>query len=188
MALRAGYYGLKNSVKKKLEKLAADMAGAKIIKSFGDGLNLTSTGKLNLTAATASKIGGVKVGEGLNISDGGVLSSDGSGYQYSTTKFDTGLKWTNGSTVYGLVIENFIIGYASYANVVDLGVKVLCVLDYDVFGIAGGQSGISLVPKSNFMQVDNTHDTTKIAVSTAQSGTNGSCTLIVYFVEEETEE
>lgn len=78
MALRAGYYGLKNSVKKKLEKLAADTTGMKIIKTIGDGLNLTNAGKLNVTAATASKIGGVKVGEGLSIDDG-VLSVVGAG-------------------------------------------------------------------------------------------------------------
>lgn len=188
MSLRAGYYGLKKSITAGVIDLISKSSGAKWIKSFGDGLKLSSAGKLSLEAATASKLGAVKVGEGLNISESGVLSSDGSGYQYSTAKFDTGLKWINGSPVYGKVIENFTIGYASYANAVDLGVKVLCVLDYDVFGISGGQTGITLVPKSNFMQVDNTHDTTQIAISTAQSGTNGLCTLVVYFVEEETEE
>ena len=46
MALRAGYYGLKNSVKKALENLAADIADAKIIKSVGDGLSLSAQGAL----------------------------------------------------------------------------------------------------------------------------------------------
>lgn len=46
MALRAGYYGLKNSVKRTLEKLASDMAGAKAIKSVGDGLSLSDQGAL----------------------------------------------------------------------------------------------------------------------------------------------
>ena len=46
MALRAGYYGLKNSVKRTLEKLASDMAGAKIIKTIGDGLTLSDQGAL----------------------------------------------------------------------------------------------------------------------------------------------
>ena len=43
MALRAGYYGIKKSV------LAAisNLSGAKIIKSIGDGLKLTSAGKLS---------------------------------------------------------------------------------------------------------------------------------------------
>lgn len=46
MALRAGYYGLKNSVKRTLEKLASDMAGAKVIKTVGDGLSLSDQGVL----------------------------------------------------------------------------------------------------------------------------------------------
>lgn len=46
MALRSGYYGLKNSVKRSLEKLASDMSGAKIIKTVGDGLTLSEQGSL----------------------------------------------------------------------------------------------------------------------------------------------
>lgn len=46
MALRSGYYGLKNSVKRSLEKLASDMSGAKIIKTIGDGLSLSDQGAL----------------------------------------------------------------------------------------------------------------------------------------------
>ena len=76
MALRSGYYGLKNATKKALEKLAADTVGMKIIKTIGDGLNLTNAGKLNMTAATANKLGGIKVGDGLSIDDG-VLSAQG---------------------------------------------------------------------------------------------------------------
>ena len=89
MALRAGYYGLKGSVKKALEKLAADMVGAKIIKTIGNGLNLTTAGKLNVTAASASSLGGIKVGEGLTMGDGGVLSVDDTGF--SRTNIYTGL-------------------------------------------------------------------------------------------------
>lgn len=74
MALRAGYYGLKRSAKQALEKLAGDVSGMKIIKSFSDSFNFTSAGKLNLLAATASRLGGVKVGDGLSI-DNGVLSA-----------------------------------------------------------------------------------------------------------------
>lgn len=61
MALRAGYYGLKNSVKKTLEKLAADMVGAKIIKSVGAGLTLSDAGELSsnglIISTSEQKIG-----------------------------------------------------------------------------------------------------------------------------------
>lgn len=81
MALRAGYYGLKNVTKKALEKLVSDVAGMKIIKSFGDGLNLTNAGKLNLVAGSEQKIGGFKVGSGLAVDDG-VLSVSGGSSKY----------------------------------------------------------------------------------------------------------
>ena len=78
MALKAGYYGVKKSVARAINDLITTVSGMKIIKSFGDGLNLTQQGKLNLTAATASKMGGVKVGDGLSINEG-VLSADARG-------------------------------------------------------------------------------------------------------------
>ena len=76
MALKAGYYGLKKSVIDSLQSLASSVSGMKIIKSFGDGLTLTNAGKLNLTAAAVNKLGGIKVGTGLEIDDG-VLSVSG---------------------------------------------------------------------------------------------------------------
>lgn len=103
MALRAGYYGLKGSVKKTLEALATSASGMKIIKTIGDGLNLTSAGKLNVTAATDSKLGGIKVGEGLSI-DNGLLSCDITGIKFSTDEFDTGMKWIDDKPIYGKVL------------------------------------------------------------------------------------
>lgn len=70
MALRAGYYGIKNALLKKLEGLT----NALVIKSIGDGLNLSAAGELS------------------NTSSGGV--------DYSTTEQDTGLKWIDGRSVY----------------------------------------------------------------------------------------
>lgn len=121
MALRAGYYGLKNSVKKKLEKLAADMAGAKIIKTIGDGLNLTNAGKLNVTAATASKLGGVKVGEGLAIEDDVLSCTVSGGVAFSTTEFDTGFTWIDGKKIYGKVFNNVNIPNNAFSLSLDLG-------------------------------------------------------------------
>lgn len=98
MALRAGYVGIKKSMRGLINSLAA----AKIIKTIGDGLNLTSAGKLNMTAATASKIGGVKIGEGLEITGQGVLNCTVTGgFDYSSDEFDTGQKWIDDRTIYG---------------------------------------------------------------------------------------
>ena len=65
MALRAGYYGIKKSV------LAAisNLSGAKVIKSIGDGLKLTSAGKLSCDIDTDTlefKSGKLSVKGGYN--------------------------------------------------------------------------------------------------------------------------
>lgn len=96
MALKAGYIGIKKS----MLGIINGLASAKLIKSFGDGLNLTQAGKLNMTAATTSKIGGVKIGEGLNINDGVVSVSASCVVDYSSTEVDTGIKWIDGKTIY----------------------------------------------------------------------------------------
>lgn len=83
MALRAGYIGIKKSWLGLINKLST----AKIIKSIGNGLELTSAGKLNVKAATDSAIGGIKVGAGLSINNG-VLNADASGF--SRTNLYTG--------------------------------------------------------------------------------------------------
>ena len=70
MALRAGYYGIKNALLKKLQGLS----DALVIKSIGEGLDLSAAGELS------------------NTSTGGV--------DYSTTEQDTGLKWTDGKNIY----------------------------------------------------------------------------------------
>ena len=107
MSLKAGYIGIKKS----MLGLINSLASAKIIKSFGDGLNLTSAGKLNLTAATASKLGGVKVGEGLSI-DNGVLSlAGGGGLVYETTKNEAGT--LNGMKYYTQLIPFYLAGAAA---------------------------------------------------------------------------
>lgn len=102
MALKAGYIGIKKS----MLGLINSLASAKLIKSFGDGLNLTNAGKLNMTVATASKIGGVKVGDGLAIEDGVLSCTVTGGFDFSTSEFDTGQKWIDGKTIYGKVFNN----------------------------------------------------------------------------------
>lgn len=70
MALRAGYYGIKNALLKKLQGLS----DALVIKSIGEGLNLSAAGELS------------------NTSTGGL--------DYSTTEQNTGLKWYDGKDIY----------------------------------------------------------------------------------------
>lgn len=106
MALKAGYIGIKKS----MLGLINSLGSAKLIKSFGDGLNLTSAGKLNLTAASASKMGGVKVGEGLSI-ENGVLSASGGGLVYEEEKNKAGS--LNGMMYYTQLIQFYKDGAAA---------------------------------------------------------------------------
>ena len=64
MALKAGYYGVKKNVADELKKLD----GAKIIKSVGAGLNLSSQGALSCKSATASQAGIAKSSDYLSSS------------------------------------------------------------------------------------------------------------------------
>ena len=75
MALKAGYIGIKKSWLGLLNSLN----GAKVIKTIGDGLSLTNKGKLSVTAATASKLGGVKIGSGINVAPDGTINAEGVG-------------------------------------------------------------------------------------------------------------
>lgn len=103
MALKAGYYGLKSAIKRKLEKLAADSEGMLVIKSLGDGLNLTDQGELDITITGS--------------------------FDYSTTEFDTGQKWIDGKEIYGKVLTGVTVGYGSYGTAVDTGVKIDKIID-----------------------------------------------------------
>lgn len=72
MALRAGYYGIKKALLRKLEALT----NAVVIKSIGDGLNISAAGELSSTST--------------------------GGFDYSTTEVDTGQKWIDGSIIYSI--------------------------------------------------------------------------------------
>ena len=86
MALRAGYYGIKNALLKKLEGLT----NAVVIKSIGEGLDLSAAGELS------------------NTSTGGL--------DYSTTEQDTGLKWYDGSGIFVKTISSDITNISTSIN------------------------------------------------------------------------
>jgi len=89
MALRAGYYGVKKSV----QAVISNLSGAKIIKSIGDGLKLTSAGKLSCDIDTDTmEFKDHKLSVKQSGSSGGIT--------YSTTEVNTGRKWIDGSDIY----------------------------------------------------------------------------------------
>lgn len=103
MALRAGYIGIKKSWLGLINKLST----AKIIKSIGNGLELTSAGKLNVTAASASAIGGIKVGDGLSAGSGGKVSVSA-----ATSEDIGGIKVGDGLTIDDGVLSATASGFS----------------------------------------------------------------------------
>lgn len=85
MALKAGYIG----VKKSMLGLINSIASAKIIKTIGNGLKLTSAGTLSADIDT----------ETMEFKNG-KLAAKATALDYSTTEQNTGVKWTDGKTIY----------------------------------------------------------------------------------------
>lgn len=88
---------------------ASTLGGIKV----GSNLSVESDGTLSgsapytLPIASSGVLGGVKVGSGLTINDG-VLSATGSSggsYDFSTTEFNTGQKWIDNKSIYGIVLK-----------------------------------------------------------------------------------
>lgn len=71
---------------------------------------LEEGGGYELPIASASTLGGVKIGENLEISENGVLSASAGVVDYSTNEQATGQKWIDGKDIYFKteVLENTI--------------------------------------------------------------------------------
>lgn len=91
MALKAGYYGIKKSMLGVIRSLA----GAEVIKSIGDGLDLTSDGNLSVDIDTNT----------MEFNDG-KLSAKTASADYDTDEVDTGAKWIDGKPIYRKVIHS----------------------------------------------------------------------------------
>lgn len=64
------------------------------------------TGGGTITPATSETLGGVKIGEGVNVTEDGTISvTTYAPPAYSTNKFDTGKKWIDGRIIYGKVFS-----------------------------------------------------------------------------------
>lgn len=101
MALRAGYKGIKSDMIDAIKSLIS--LG---VKSLGTMFNVSNKGVLTVKKATGSAAGIVQP-DGTTITiDNGIISAEGGGgITYSTTEFDSGMKWTDGRTVYGKTYE-----------------------------------------------------------------------------------
>ena len=197
MALRAGYYGLKNTVKKKLEKLAADTSGMKIIKTIGDGLNLTKAGKLNVTAATDSKLGGVIVGSGLSIDNGVLIAVSGTSWKYdvSGTPYNAGTYIDSNGVEHD--VKEVILTKASLAagwNTIDTtGLSFDRILEATAVIRTGASNGDWFAPyyrqSTNYACITyNTGDGLRINIGTESFLVGSTAEVKIKYVEAEEEE
>ena len=118
MALKAGYYGIKKSLFSVIESLS----GAKVIKTIGNGLNLSNAGSLSCDIDT----------ETMEFKNG-KLASKGASFDFSTTEFDTGQKWIDGKSICGIVITQESVtvpGGATYGEIslssLNIDTPVMC--------------------------------------------------------------
>jgi hypothetical protein len=59
-----------------------------------------------ITPATSETLGGVKIGEGVNVAEDGTISVPSyAPPAYSTNKYNTGKKWIDGRIIYGKVFS-----------------------------------------------------------------------------------
>lgn len=65
---------------------------------------LEEGGGYELPIASASTLGGVKIGENLEISESGVLSASGGGNEWSTEEHEVGT-WIDGTPVYEKTVQ-----------------------------------------------------------------------------------
>ena len=176
MALRAGYIGIKKSLLGVINSLSS----AKIIKSLGDGLNLTSAGKLNLTSATASKIGGVKVGAGLEMDNGVLNVTIKGGFDYSTgDPVYTGSNWIDGNPIYAKTFTNVNLPNKAYTLSLDLGVEAVDVIGLEThYGVAGGDNVIN---NCNYMKINKVSGQNTTVNPTNHVGAVTAATVTIYF-------
>lgn len=100
MALRAGYVGIKKTMIGMIEKLSS----AKIIKTIGNGLKLTSAGTLSCD-----------IDSNTMEFKSGKLAAKGGGVVYAETEYSTGDKWIDGSVIYGIVKTDLSIPLNAYS-------------------------------------------------------------------------
>lgn len=125
---------------------ASQLGGVKIDSASFPALSINGSNVLVLNAATASNLGGVKVGTGLAIDGSGVLSSTVSGFTLPTAtasvlggiKVGTGLSINAGTGILDCTITQFTLPTATTS--VLGGVKI----DNSTITISGGV--ISAVP------------------------------------------
>lgn len=137
-----------------------------------------------LPVASADTLGGVKIGEGLNIdSESGVVNATSQTWNYSTSEVKTGQKWIDGKNIYCKVISLGNLP-ASSEKKVSAGVSGASVIMIDGYYNTGTTISnlFNIVALSNFVY-DATSDDVIINVSSDLSSVTAFA--ILYYTKTE---
>lgn len=143
-------------------------------------------GSYVLPPATANRLGGVKVGSGLEVDEDGTLSTTGGGggsggVTFSTTGFETPDTWIDGKKIYGIVYTNLATNVSPAPRLPsDFGtlVKYEGVASRQGFGSFTINNGID----ANFQAVVRVDTANKVLIVAGQSG-NVINNLIIYYTK-----
>ena len=156
MALKAGYKGIKQVALNALQQFVNKYSDSVVIKTIGDGLELTDEGVLN------------------NISSGG-------GEDFSTTEQDTGIKWIDGSTIYRRVVTGGLT--STSLTIIDGGIidKVIQIYGWVNNNTTSPKGKMPVMGNSvitfNQVRVNESHNLV------ANAGSFGAYELVVYYTK-----
>ena len=167
MALKAGYKGVKKSVLDFISSLSS----AKIIKTIGDGLNLTSSGELDveINPETMEFVENKLSAKSVNV-------------DYSTDEQDMGVKWIDEKTIYSKVFHDVTIPQNAFTLSLTLGAKtdIDKVLYYNV--TEGVSSNARVMDYRMYATISESGDNLVLSpTNSARAMTN--CDVIVFYTK-----
>lgn len=148
----------------------------------GGGLDSSGGGGGSLPVASASTLGGVKIGDNMDIDENGVLTHKV--VNYSASEQETGIKWIDGKTVYSKTINFGALPNSTTKNVAHGISNLGLVVDFS--GVAFAVNGNQIAPlpyagASEWTTEINITDT-NISIKTQRdlSGLNDSYITLMY--------
>lgn len=85
-------------------------------------------GSATIPPATADRIGGVKIGDGINVTEDGTISASYTSQAYSTEEHKIGRKWIDGKDIYERTIELAITSLNDSSTVIATNIDYVDVL------------------------------------------------------------
>lgn len=156
-------------------------AGYKGIKKVGKGLSYNNaTGELSSNTEIVVNPEGAATADIEKLGIGGIIYKIKSGFEISSNEFDTGLKWSDGKTIYGKKIVATMAAN-SYSSEIDTLVKMERIIDIIIPDYSWG--GYTWVARYFYARINNTGSSTVISFSTVAGGPAGECEAVIFYTK-----